>query len=159
MTFSVDCNNILHCSAVDLATGKSKKITITSNGKLTKRQIEDMIEEGRRNREQDLRETERLKARYQLEEYVLNITQTLLATPDITHWSDDDDDDDESDVASNRLVRKSDIMEQCNLASEWLQDNALAELEEFAYQESLIVEMYNPFIKRLYRLKSVKYNS
>ena len=164
VTFSVDCNNILHCSAVDLATGKSKKITITSNGKLTKRQIQDMIEEGQRNREEDLREARRLEARYQLEEYCMNITQTLEATPDITHWRRevdyDDDDDDESDEEEiSGIVAKSDIMYQCELVSEWLQSNALAELEEFDYQMSSITKIYNPFIKRLYRMKSVKYSS
>lgn len=163
VTFSVDCNNILHCSAVDLATGKSKKVTITSNGKLTKQQIEDVIEEGWRNKEEDLWEAKRLEALYELEEYCFNIAQTLKSTPDIAHWSDveDDDDDgdgDDSDEESSRFVSKNDIMQQCEVVTDWLQCNALAELEEFSYQMSLMAKMFNPFIKRLYRLKRVEYS-
>ena len=160
VTFSVDCDSILHCSAVDQATGKSKKIVIRSKGKLSRQQIDAMIEQGRQNREEDEREARRIRARNQLEEYCFKIMQTLLVTPSTTdQWRDSDSsgDDDDKPKTDVKLVDKSHILSHCQNVTRWLQDNALADTEEFDYQMSTTAKLYNPFIKRVYKMTSVRF--
>jgi len=47
VTFDIDANGILNVTAVEKATGKSQKVTITNDtGRLSKEEIEKMVQEG-----------------------------------------------------------------------------------------------------------------
>ncbi|OQV20238.1 Heat shock cognate 71 kDa protein [Hypsibius exemplaris] len=78
VTFDVDANGILNVSAVDKSTGKENKITITNDkGRLTKEQIEKMVNEAKKYKEEDEKERDRITARDALEGYCFSIKQTL----------------------------------------------------------------------------------
>ena len=49
MTFSIDANGILNVKAVDLATKKEQKITITASTSLKEEEIEEMVEEAKKH--------------------------------------------------------------------------------------------------------------
>ena len=78
VTFDVDANGILNVSAVDKSTGKENKITITNDkGRLSKEQIENMVSDAEKYRDEDEKQRDRISARNALESYCFSIKQTL----------------------------------------------------------------------------------
>merc|ERR1711937_450365 len=64
VTFEVDANGILNVSAVDKSSGKSNKITITNDkGRLSKEDIERMVNEAEKYKEEDKAAQERVQAK------------------------------------------------------------------------------------------------
>lgn len=64
VSFDVDCNGILQVTAVDKATSKSEKITITNDtGRLSKADIEKMIADAEKYAEADQQAREKVDAR------------------------------------------------------------------------------------------------
>merc|ERR1712086_627973 len=60
VSFDIDANGILNVSAKDQATGKSNQITISNEkGRLSKEDIERMVQEAEKNKDED----EALKAK------------------------------------------------------------------------------------------------
>jgi molecular chaperone DnaK (HSP70) len=78
VSFDVDANGILQVSAQDKASGKSQKITITSDkGRLSESEIERMVKEAEENAEQDKAAKERVEAKNQLESYLYGLRNTV----------------------------------------------------------------------------------
>merc|ERR1719220_1523964 len=78
VTFDVDANGILNVSAVEKAGGKSEKITITNeNGRLSKEDIEKMVEESEKFKAEDEKQKEKIEAKNHLESYCFNIKSSL----------------------------------------------------------------------------------
>jgi len=65
VTFDIDANGIMNISAKDKATGKENKITIKSDGGLSKEDIERMIQEAEVNAEADKKTKELIETRNQ----------------------------------------------------------------------------------------------
>lgn len=66
--FDLDANGILNVSAAEKSTGKSNKITITNDkGRLSKEDIERMVEESEKYKEEDNMMKEKIEAKQQLE--------------------------------------------------------------------------------------------
>merc|ERR1711913_102628 len=64
VTFDVDANGILNVSAVGKAGGKTEKITITNDkGRLSKEEIEKMVEESEKFKAEDEKQKERVDAK------------------------------------------------------------------------------------------------
>jgi heat shock protein 5 len=64
VTFEIDANGILKVSAQDKVAGKSESITITNDkGRLSKEEIERMVEEAEKYAEEDKKNTERIEAK------------------------------------------------------------------------------------------------
>merc|ERR1712133_26465 len=78
VTFDVDANGILNVSAVDKSTGKENKITITNDkGRLSKEDIEKMVNEAEAYKAEDEKQRERIGAKNNLESYCFNMKSTL----------------------------------------------------------------------------------
>jgi len=70
VTFDIDANGILNVSAVEKATGKSQKVTITNDtGRLSKEEIEKMVQEGEQFKDEDQKLRKKVDAKNQLENY------------------------------------------------------------------------------------------
>ncbi|MGI5897879.1 MAG: molecular chaperone DnaK [Candidatus Dojkabacteria bacterium] len=63
VTFAIDANGILNVKAVDLATKKEQKITITASTGLKEEEINKMVEEAEKNAEEDKKKKERAEKR------------------------------------------------------------------------------------------------
>ena len=64
VTFDLDANGILNVSAEDKSTGNKNKITITNDtGRLTKEQIDRMVQEAEKFRDEDKRQQDRINAK------------------------------------------------------------------------------------------------
>jgi len=70
VTFDIDANGILNVSAMDKATSKSNKITITNEkGRLSKEDIEKMVNEAERFKDEDEKIKLKIEAKNGLETY------------------------------------------------------------------------------------------
>merc|ERR1712093_312037 len=78
VTFQVDSNGILEVTAADKGTGKSEKITITSEkGRLSDDEIQRMVDEAEKYAEEDRIVKERVDARNGLESYLYSLKNTI----------------------------------------------------------------------------------
>ena len=70
VTFDIDANGILNVSAVDKSSGKQEKITITNDkGRLSKEEIERMVSDAEKYKEEDGKQKDRIAAKNALESY------------------------------------------------------------------------------------------
>ena len=78
VTFDIDANGILNVSACDKATGKHEKITITNEkGRLSKDDIETMVQEAEKFKDEDNKIKARIEAKNGLENYCFQMKNTL----------------------------------------------------------------------------------
>ncbi|CAD6901514.1 unnamed protein product [Tilletia laevis] len=76
--FDVDANSVLNVSAADKTPGKSQKITITNDkGRLSKDDIERMVNEAEKFRAEDEAATARTTAKNGLESYACSLRNSL----------------------------------------------------------------------------------
>jgi len=137
VTFDIDANGILNVSAADKSTGKQNKITITNDkGRLSKEDIEKMVNDAEKFKAEDEKQKERIAAKNGLESYCFNMKSTL-------------DDEKLKDKISDD-ERKS-IVSKCDDALSWLDSNQLAEKDEFADKQKEVEAVCNPIIAKLYQ--------
>ena len=78
VTFDINANGILNVSAVDKSTGKKTEITITNDkSRLSKDEIDKMVEDAEKFKKDDEAEAERLKGKLALEAYCLDLKSAL----------------------------------------------------------------------------------
>merc|ERR1712201_60370 len=78
VTFDIDANGILNVSACDKSTGKQNKITITNDkGRLSKEEIERMVNDAEKFKEEDKAAQERVQVKNGLESYCFNMKTTI----------------------------------------------------------------------------------
>ncbi|KAK8404747.1 hypothetical protein O3P69_007770 [Scylla paramamosain] len=121
VTFDIDANGILNVSAVDKSTGKENKITITNDkGRLSKEEIERMVNEADKYRAEDERQRERINAKNSLESYCFNMKSTV------------DDDKVKDKIPESE---RTSILDKCNETIQWLDANQLAEKDEYDHRQ------------------------
>jgi len=78
VTFDLDANGILNVHAMDKASGKAEKITITNDkGRLSKEEIEKMVHEAEKYKNEDDKIKKRIEAKNGLENYCFQMKNTL----------------------------------------------------------------------------------
>jgi len=136
VTFDVDANGILNVSAVEKAGGRTEKITITNDkGRLSKEEIDRMVDESEKFKDDDDKQKEKISAKNGLESYCFNIKSSI-------------EDSNIKDKLSES--EKNMVTEKCNEAIEWLERNQMAEVEEFKDKQRELETLFNPIIKKLY---------
>jgi len=136
VTFDIDANGILNVSACDKSTGKQNKITITNDkGRLSKEEIERMVNDAEKFKDDDNKQKERISAKNGLESYCFNMKTTI---------------DDEKMADKISADDKKLISDKCDEAIKWLDANQLAEVEEFADKQKEVEGVCNPIITKLY---------
>ncbi|XP_047142221.1 heat shock 70 kDa protein-like [Hydra vulgaris] len=141
VTFDVDANGILNVSAMDKSTGKENKITITNDkGRLSKEDIERMVQEAEKYKADDDLQRDRVQAKNSLESYCYNMKQTV---------------EDEKVKGKISEEDKKAILKGCNETVEWLDRNQTAEKEEFEHKQKELEKICNPIITKLYQAGGV----
>merc|ERR1719502_1232163 len=70
VTYDIDANGILNVSSVEKSTGKTNKITITNDkGRLSKEEIEKMVQEAEKYKAEDDLHKERIEPKNSLENF------------------------------------------------------------------------------------------
>merc|ERR1711937_545644 len=136
VSFEIDENGILNVSAQDKASGKSNKITITNDkGRLSKDEIERMVNDAEKYKAQDEAMREKVNAKNGLESYAFNLKSTV-------------DDDKFKDKISDE--DKKTIQEKCDEVLSWMDANPSAEKDEIEAKQKEIEGVANPIMSKLY---------
>ncbi|EFN86984.1 Heat shock 70 kDa protein cognate 4 [Harpegnathos saltator] len=117
VTFDVDANGILNVSAVERSTNKENKITITNDkGRLSREDIERMVNEAERYHAEDEKQRERVAAKNDLESYCFS-AKSALEEAKVKEKTPEAD-------------RKR-VSEKCNEIIKWMDTDAFATAEEY----------------------------
>ena len=137
VTFDVDANGILNVSAVDKSTGRQNKITITNDkGRLSKADIEKMVNEAEQYREEDERQRERISAKNQLEAYAFQLKSTMEEEAIKSKLSEED--------------RKT-VLNKVEETLRWLDSNQLADKEEYEHRQKELESACRPIMTKIYQ--------
>merc|ERR1712115_433409 len=78
VTFDIDSNGILNVSALEKGSGKAEKITITNDkGRLSKEEIEKMVSDAEKFKDEDDKQKDRITAKNGLESFIFNLKSSL----------------------------------------------------------------------------------
>lgn len=136
VTFDIDANGILNVSASDKTTGKSNKITITNDkGRLTKEDIERMVAEAEKFKEEDAKVAERIAAKNGLESYVYNLKNSIEEPTMAEKLSSDD---------------KASLDDMIKTTISWLDNNQEASTSEYTDKQKEVEEVSRPIMMKLY---------
>jgi len=137
VTFDIDANGILNVSALDKTTGKSNKITITNDkGRLSKEEIERMVNDAEKYKEEDAKVAERVASKNGLESYAYQLRNTLQDEKIASHI----------DASDKEKLNKA-IDEAIN----WLDHNQEATKEEYESRRKDLEGVANPIMTKMYQ--------
>uniref|UniRef100_A0A3B3HR10 Heat shock protein family A (Hsp70) member 2 n=1 Tax=Oryzias latipes TaxID=8090 RepID=A0A3B3HR10_ORYLA len=137
VTFDIDANGILNVSAVDKSTGKENKITITNDkGRLSKEDIERMVQEAEKYKAEDEQQRDKIAAKNSLESLAFNLKSSAQ-------------DDSLKDKISQEDRKR--VVEKCDETIAWLENNQLADKDEFQHKQKELEKVCNPIISKLYQ--------
>ncbi|XP_028763343.1 heat shock 70 kDa protein-like [Neltuma alba] len=135
--FDIDANGILNVSAEDKTAGVKNKITITNDkGRLSKEEIERMVQEAEKYKAQDEEVKKKVEAKNSLENYAYNMRNTIK---------------DEKFAGKLDPADKKKIEKAIDEAIEWLDGNQLAEVDEFEDKLKELEGLCNPIIAKIYQ--------
>ncbi|MBA0752810.1 hypothetical protein Gogos_001612 [Gossypium gossypioides] len=135
--FDIDANGILNVSAEDKTAGVKNKITITNDkGRLSKEEIERMVQEAERYKAEDEEVKKKVEAKNGLENYAYNMRNTVK----------DDKFAGKLDPAEKQKIEKA-----IDDTIEWLDGNQLAEVDEFEDKLKELEGICNPIIAKMYQ--------
>ncbi|KAI8425623.1 hypothetical protein MSG28_011441 [Choristoneura fumiferana] len=134
VTFDIDANGILNVSAKENSTGRSKNIVIKNDrGRLSQADIDRMLAEAERYKDEDEMQRKKVAARNQLEAYVFSVKQAL---------------DDASDKLSEQ--DKNTARNECEEAIKWLDNNSLADIEEYEHKLKEVQRVCSPIMTKMH---------
>ncbi|RHZ64347.1 Hsp70 chaperone [Aspergillus turcosus] len=134
VTFDVDANGIMNVSAVEKGTGKTNKITITNDkGRLSKEEIERMLADAEKYKEEDEAEASRIQAKNGLESYAYSLKNTISEGK--LNISDAD---------------KEKVSSKVEEVISWLDNNQTATKDEYESQQKELESVANPIISAAY---------
>ncbi|CAK7331584.1 unnamed protein product [Dovyalis caffra] len=135
--FDIDANGILNVSAEDKTTGQKNKITITNDkGRLSKEEIEKMVQEAEKYKSEDEEHKKKVEAKNALENYAYNMRNTIK---------------DEKISSKLPAADKKKIEDAIESAIQWLDGNQLAEADEFEDKMKELESLCNPIIAKMYQ--------
>jgi len=137
VTFDIDANGILNVSAEDKSTGKRTQITITNDkGRLTKDEIERMVNDAKKYEDDDKKQRERIDAKNGLENYSYSMKNTL---------------NDEKVASKLDPVDKQTLSDKVNEVIQWLEKSQEATKEEYEDRQKELESVCTPIISKMYQ--------
>ena len=134
VTFDLDANGIMNVTAKDGSTGRSNQIRITNDSsRLSKEDIDRMLADAEKYRDEDEKQRGRVAARNQLETYVYQYKSSA----------------EESNVKLAEEDRNT-VKNKCNEVISWLDNNSLAEKEEFEEQLKELHGVCSPVMAKIH---------
>ena len=132
VTFDLDANGIMNVSALEKGTGKTNKIVITNDkGRLSKEEIERMLAEAEKYKEEDEAESARIQAKNGLESYAYSLKNTMS----------DSKVDEKLDAADKEKLKA-----EIEKTVAWLDDNQQAAKDEYESQQKELEGVANPIM-------------
>ena len=135
VTFDLDVNGILNVAAADKSSGNTKNITIKNDrGRLSQADIDKMLSEAEKYKEEDEKQRKRVAARNQLEASVYQYKQAA--------------EDNSSKLTSEDSVA---VKQTCQQVIDWMDNNQLAEVEEYEDKLSELQKACTPIMTKLHQ--------
>ena len=134
VSFDLDVNGILHVTAQDEATGRKNDIQITNDrSRLSPDEVERMLAEAEQYKQEDEQQRRRVAARNTLESAVFQFRQAITD-------------------AGQRLpeTERNEALSKCDVTMEWLENNTLAEEEEFKQHLDELNRVCMPLMTKLH---------
>jgi len=137
VTFDIDANGILNVSAADKSTGKSDKITIKNDkGRLSKEEVERMVADAEKYKDEDTKQKARIDSKNGLESYAFQMKQSL-------------EDDKVKEKISEEDLKTA--LSKCDEVISWIDVNQTAEKDEFDDKKKELESVCSPIITKLYQ--------
>jgi heat shock 70kDa protein 1/2/6/8 len=137
ITYEVDANGILQVSAVEKSSGKSEKITITNDSsRLNKEDIEKMLKEAEKFKDDDEKIRKQFEAKNNLESYCYNVKSNVL-----------NDNKLKSTLGSDFNV----VDKLVETTLKWVDDNPNLSASEFEDKHKEIESQLTPLITKAYQ--------
>uniref|UniRef100_A0A7S1Q165 Heat shock protein 70 n=1 Tax=Neobodo designis TaxID=312471 RepID=A0A7S1Q165_NEODS len=137
VTFDIDANGILNVSAEEKGTGKKNQITITNDkGRLSKDDIDRMVNEASKYEDEDKKQRERVDAKNGLENYAYSM-KNAINEPNMQGKIEEAD--------------KKEIETAVEEALQWLNSNQEAAKEEYEYHQKELEGKCNPIMQKVYQ--------
>jgi len=137
VTFDIDANGILNVHAMEKGTGKSNKITITNDkGRLSKEEIERMVNDAEKYKDEDEKEKNRITARNSAESYAYSLRNTLS---------------EEGIKDKIEAGDKEKLESAINEMISWLDANQTATTEEFEGRQKELEAVASPIMMKIYQ--------
>jgi L1 cell adhesion molecule like protein len=141
ITYDLDANGILNVSALEKSSGKDAKITITNDkGRLSKDDIEKMVEEAERFKKDDENHRETTEARNGLENYAYSLKNSLSDSNLKDKFGDDD---------------KKTLEDKVGEILSWLDANPDATKENYSDKQKELENVSNPIMQKMYTSEGV----
>ncbi len=136
ITYDLDANGILNVSACEKSTGKEQKITITNErGRLSPEDIERMVQEAEKFKEEDEKNQKRVEAKNGLEGLIYSARNSINEEKLKDKISSED-----------RETIESKIKEM----QDWLDANSSATTEEFQDKTKEFEGVFHPIMQKVY---------
>jgi L1 cell adhesion molecule like protein len=137
VTYDVDANSILNVMACEKSSGKSHKITIANErGRLSKEDIDRMIKESEKYKEEDEKMKQVIDAKNSLESFLYNCRNSI---------------NEEKIKANIKEEDKNTITSTVDSGIKWLNENQNASKEEFEAKLKESEEIIHPIMKKMYQ--------
>jgi heat shock protein 5 len=149
VTFEIDANGILKVSAQDKVAGKSESITITNDkGRLSKEEIERMVEEAEKYAEEDKSTRERIEAK----NGILFKLPANVALENYAYTLKNQVSDEEQLGGKLDEADKKKLLDACKDTIDWLDENtATGTKEDFEEQKEKLSQVAYPITSKLYQ--------
>merc|ERR1712022_47946 len=137
VTFDIDANGILNVSALDKASGKQNKITITNDkGRLSKEEIEKMVQDAEKFKAEDEATKNKIEAKNGFENYCFQMKNTLNEEKLKEAFTEED---------------KTTIQSTADEGLQWLEGNGDAEADVIEGKKKELEAKFNPIMMRVYQ--------
>jgi L1 cell adhesion molecule like protein len=132
VTFDLDANGILNVTAIDKSSGKSGNITITNDkGRLSKEDIEKMVADAEKFKEEDDKLRKQREAYNSLENFLYG-TRNSLTNSKLTD------------------EQKETISKVCDETLTWLDTNKELPEQEYLDKQKEVEQVVHPIFKQMY---------
>merc|ERR1712213_285315 len=134
VSFDLDASGILHVTAKDQATGRTNEVRITNDSnRLSKEDIERMVADAEKYKDDDEKQRSRINARNELESTIFRYKQAIQE-------------------AGDKLTEeeKKKVTESCERSMSWLDGDSLAEQEEIKHYIEELNKECMPIMSKLY---------
>ncbi|CAF3511656.1 unnamed protein product [Rotaria socialis] len=136
VTFDIGFDGILNVSAVEKSTGREKKIEIRNDqNRLSQEQIQSMLSDAEKYKQEDELQHERIVAKNALESYCFNMKSSIQDDKISSKLSVDD---------------KTKINQTIESTLEWIELNRLAEKDEIEHKMREIEKICSPIMTKIH---------
>ena len=137
ITYDIDANGILNVSAVEKSSGRENKITIENNSSnLSSEDVERMVQEAEKFKEEDERNASRIQAKNDLENSCYSFKNTLNDEKMKEKFSEED---------------KTMVLEKVDACIQWLDDNQECDKETYEAKSKELNDAVQPIMMKAYQ--------